>query len=238
MSDPVIKLENVSSGYGDLKVLDDISFSLHQGSVIGIIGPNGHGKTTLLNTISGFVKVFKGDIRLDGQRMNRRQPHQIVANGIVHVPQGDLIFPEFTIAENLHIGGYLEASSEARTQALERVFSIFPKLALRYNQLASTLSGGERRMLALGRGLMTPRRALMIDEPSLGLAPIIIDQLYSVLHELKRQGQTILIVEENPDRVIDFADEILLIDNGSVAWRGNSEALKNMDGILETYLGV
>lgn len=238
VSDVVLDIDGISAGYGHFTVLRDVSMTVRQGVVVGIIGPNGHGKSTLINAISGFVRVTRGQIRLDGNRIDGLPPHQLVARGVVQIPQGDVIFPELTIAENLHVGAYLVRSADARGGRLDEVFSIFPKLEERRDQIASTLSGGERRMLAIGRGLMAKNRILMIDEPSLGLAPIVIDQIYGVLRDLKSAGGTIILVEENPGRVVDFADELFLIDNGSVVWSGLPHEIEHMDGILETYLGA
>lgn len=238
MSETVLEIDGISAGYGDLTVLRDISIAVKGGTVAGIIGPNGHGKTTLINAISGFVRTAHGQIRLDGKRIDHLTPHKIVAKGVVQIPQGDFIFPDLTVAENLYIGGYLEPTAEVRGSRLDHVFSIFPKLADRRHQIASTLSGGERRMLAIGRGLMVKNRILLIDEPSLGLAPIVIDQIYEVLRSLKKAGNTIILVEENPGRIDDFADELFLIDNGSVVWSGSPREAERMDSMLETYLGV
>jgi branched-chain amino acid transport system ATP-binding protein len=234
----VLTVDRVSAGYGAVTVLRDISFTIGRGGVVGVIGPNGHGKSTLVNAISGFVGLSRGRISLDGERIDGLPAHRIVERGIVQIPQGDLIFPDLTILDNLRVGGHLELSADTRRAALDEIFSILPKLADRRHQVASTLSGGERRMLAIGRGLMTKSRVLMIDEPSLGLAPIVIDQIYQVLFDLKNGGRTILLVEENPDRVIDFADHVLLIDNGAIGWSGAPEDMQRLDGMLETYLGV
>lgn len=238
MPETILDIDGISAGYGDFTVLRDISIKVGQGTVAGIIGPNGHGKTTLINAISGFVRVTRGQIRLDGSRIDGLPPHKMVARGVVQIPQGDFIFPDLTIAENLHVGAYLEPSAEARGSRLDHVFSIFPKLAERHGQTASSLSGGERRMLAIGRGLMAKSRILLIDEPSLGLAPIVIDQIYEVLRGLKNAGSTILLVEENPGRIADFADELFLIDNGSIVWSGSPGEMERMDSMIETYLGV
>lgn len=234
---PLLEIQGLTSGYGKSVVLRDISITVAEGEVVGIIGPNGHGKSTFLNTISGFVKASSGSIRLRGQPTVGRAPELIVSSGIVQIPQGDQVFPELTVKENLLIGGYLVATNELRQELLNEVHRIFPKLEERQDQLASTLSGGERRMLAIGRGMMVRSDILMIDEPSLGLAPIVIDQIYDVLRLLKNQGRTIIVVEENPSRVEEFADSIYLIDNGLVVWSGTPGELRGSDDILETYLG-
>lgn len=237
MAEQLLQISDVNSGYGKSIVLRGVTMDIAKGEVVGIIGPNGHGKTTLLNTISGFVEAKSGTIMHAGHRLNGLRPERIVQRGIVQIPQGDLVFPEMTILENLLIGGYLEPSQDRRERKLDEVFAIFPKLKERAHQVACTLSGGERRMLAIGRGLMTRSDILMIDEPSLGLAPIIIDQIYEVLIELKRQGRTIILVEENPSRIETFADNVHLIDNGAAVWSGTAEELRTSDNALETYLG-
>lgn len=235
---PLLDITRVSAGYGSLTVLRDVSIGIRPGTVVGIIGPNGHGKTTLMNAISGFVRLSKGNIRLDGQRIDGLPPHRIAAGGIAHIPQGDLVFPDLTVSENLSMGAYLERSADRRRERLDYVYSIFPKLEQRSNQCASSLSGGERRMLAIGRGLMGDSRLLLVDEPSLGLAPIIIEQIYAALRELKKSGRTILIVEENPARFTDLADEVHLLDNGTVVWRGHPSELEHNEALLQTYLGA
>ncbi|WP_210211122.1 ABC transporter ATP-binding protein [Borborobacter arsenicus] len=184
---PLLDITRVSAGYGSFTVLRDVSISIRPGTVFGIIGPNGHGKTTLMNAISGFVRLSKGSIRLGGQRIDGLPPHRIAASGVAHIPQGDLVFPDLSVFENLSMGAYLERSAARQRERLDYVYSIFPKLGQRSNQCASSLSGGERRMLAIGRGLMGDSRLLLVDEPSLGLAPIIIEQIYEVLRVLKKK---------------------------------------------------
>lgn len=236
MPEPLLELEDVTAGYGGSVVLRGISMSVHAGEVVGIIGPNGHGKTTLLKTISGLVRARSGAITLDGRSIAKSPPDRIVSSGLVQIPQGDLVFPDMTVEDNLLTGAYL-LPSDRRPAQLESAYAMFPKLRDRRGQLASTLSGGERRMLAIGRGLMTDSRILMIDEPSLGLAPIVIDQIYAALERLKDQGRTIVLVEENPSRVEDFASLIHLVDSGVFVWTGTAADLKRSESILETYLG-
>lgn len=235
---PMLDIAQISAGYGSVTVLRDVSISIRPGTVVGIIGPNGHGKTTLMNVISGFVKLSRGRIHLDGERIDGLPPHKVAVAGVAHIPQGDLVFPDLSVFENLSMGAYLDPSAQRRRERLEYVYSIFPKLAQRSTQCASSLSGGERRMLAIGRGLMGDSRLLLVDEPSLGLAPIIIEQIYEVLRELKKSGRTILVVEENPARFADLADEVHLLDNGAVVWRGRPSDLEHNDALLDTYLGA
>lgn len=237
MGSELLGLDRVYAGYHGRAVVRDISLTVSEGSVIAIIGPNGHGKTTLLRCISGLVPLLGGEIRFDGVPIQGLDADRIVARGIVHIPQGDQIFPDMTVRDNLLVGAYLPAAQAEAEKRLEEVHEIFPRLAERRNQIASTLSGGERRMLSIGRGLMTGGRIWMIDEPSLGLAPIVSHQIYQVIAGFKEQGRTILIVEENASRVIELADQIYLLDHGEFVWQGAPSALAMHGEIVETYLG-
>lgn len=237
MAEPLLRAENITAGYHGQSVLQDVSFSVESGGVVTIIGPNGHGKTTLLRTISGLVRPTKGEIWFDGQSLRGLKVHSIVQLGIVHVPQGDLIFPDMTVRDNLLMGAYLPAANAEASKRLQEIFQLLPVLEERQGQIARTLSGGERRMLSIGRGLMTGGRILMLDEPSLGLAPIVRDQIYSVIVNLKEEGHTILLVEENVSRVSDFSDTIYLLDSGRFVWEGAPDNLRLHQEILETYLG-
>jgi len=203
-----------------------------------IIGPNGHGKTTLLRAISGLVPLRGGNMMFDGRDIAGRRADEIVAAGIVHVPQGDMLFPEMTVLENLQMGAYLPAAAAESVRRLEEVFTLLPKLRDRRGQIASTLSGGERRMVGIGRGLMAGGRLLMLDEPSLGLAPIVIDQIYDVVDQLARSGRAVLVVEENAARVADKAVMMALLDNGRLVWTGAGSELMARPEILATYLGA
>ena len=234
----LLTIEQLTAGYGSQNVLHGVSLDVAEGGLTAIIGPNGHGKTTLLRAISGLVNLRAGRIALSGKSLGGLRPDEIVAAGIVHVPQGDMLFPEMTVLENLLMGAYLPAASAEAPRRLERVFSLLPKLKDRRNQVASTLSGGERRMVGIGRGLMAGGRLLMLDEPSLGLAPIVIDQIYDVVAELAAAGQSILVVEENAARVADKAALIALLDNGELVWSGAGAELMARPEILETYLGA
>ncbi len=231
-----LELDGLTAGYHGQPVLRDLSLHVDDGGAVGIIGPNGHGKTTLLRAISSLIPIMGGDIRLDGTSIKGLRADKVVQRGVVHIPQGDLIFTDLTVLKNLTMGAYLAPKSEIG-QRLKGVFEIFPRLEERQSQTASTLSGGERRMLALGRGLMSAGRIMLIDEPSLGLAPIVVDQIYDVIRDLKAEGRTILIVEENISRIVDFADYVYLVDHGEFVWEGEPDELMRHEKILETYLG-
>ena len=237
MAEPLLRVENITAGYHGQHVLRDVTLSVESGDVVTIIGPNGHGKTTLLRTISGLVRPTQGEIWLDGKSLRGLKVSSIVELGIVHVPQGDLIFPDMTVRDNLLMGAYLPAANAEAGKRLQEIFELLPVLEERQGQVARTLSGGERRMLGIGRGLMTGGRILMLDEPSLGLAPIVMDQVYSVIVNLKEEGHTILLVEENISRVSEFSDTIYLLDSGRFVWEGAPDDLRLHQEVLETYLG-
>jgi len=233
----LLELQSVSAGYGFHLVIRDVSLTVENGQLVALIGPNGHGKTTLLRVISGLIKPQRGVINFAGHRIDHLRPDEIVEAGIVHVPQGDLLFPDMTVLENLRMGAYPRNAAKQEPQRLEEVFALLPKLKERRHQLASTLSGGERRMASIGRGLMAGGRILILDEPSLGLAPIVIEQIYEVIRRLRQSGRSILIVEENVTRIAEIADVLHLLDNGQFVWSGRSSELLSRPELLLTYFG-
>ena len=237
MADALLSIQGVFAGYEGQSVLNDISFDVPEGSLITLLGPNGHGKTTVLRCISGLVKPTKGQIEFDGKRIDGMEAERIVARGVVMIPQGDMLFPEMSVYDNLRMGAYLKQANAAFEQNVEEIYTLLPRLKERTSQMARTLSGGERRMLAIGRGLLAGGRILMLDEPSLGLAPIVIDQIYEIIKDLKAQGRTILLVEENASRIIDLAERIHLVDTGTIVWDGGGKELQSNPQVLETYLG-
>ncbi len=234
---PLLAIENLSAGYRGLNVLEGVSLEVEAGQFIAVVGPNGHGKTTLLRTISGLLPATSGSIVVNGRDITRSRADQIVAAGIVHVPQGDLLFPDMSVKENLLMGAYLPEAAHQSARRLEEVYQLLPKLRERQSQIASTLSGGERRMTGIGRGLMSGGKILMLDEPSLGLAPIVIDQIYELIDSLKNSGRTIVLVEENAARIFDRADRVYLLDNGRFVWSGSGADLMRRPEVLQTYLG-
>lgn len=233
-----LKVTDIVGGYGNQPVLHGLSLDVDPGTLVSVIGPNGHGKTTLLRAISGQVHLRSGHVFLNGVDLSGRTVDAITAAGIAHVPQGDLLFAGMTVYENLLMGAYLVRDRTLLQSRLDQVFALLPKLAERRNQITDSLSGGERRMVGIGRGLMTGGQVLMLDEPSLGLAPIVIDTIYELVEKLKADGRSILLVEESPERVVDFADRIYLLDNGEINWSGTAAELSANDELLSTYLGV
>ncbi|WP_323019021.1 ABC transporter ATP-binding protein [Pararhodobacter sp.] len=231
-------ISHLTAGYGHQSVLHDLSLRVEAGGLTALIGPNGHGKTTLLRAISGLIPAKSGEIRLGAERISGLGAEAVVARGIVHVPQGDLLFPDMTVLENLRMGAFLPAAARQERTVLDEVYALLPKLRDRGNQVARTLSGGERRMVGIGRGLMACGRVLMLDEPSLGLAPIVIEQIYEVIAGLRSAGRTILLVEENALRAAAIADQVHLLDHGTLAWSGTGTELSSRPELLETYLGV
>ena len=236
---PLLEVKDCHAGYGTGSILNGIDLTVAQGELIGIVGPNGHGKTTLLRAISGLLPRTQGSIALNGRSILGLAPEKIARMGLAHVPQGDLVYKNMTILENLLVGGYSNRS-DARSQAqLDKVLALFPKLEQRAEQIASSLSGGERRMLGIGRGLMMADcRLLVLDEPSLGLARVVIDQIYAAIDELRATGMTIVVVEENIARVANHADRLHLMDGGHFVWSGVPAEMHENRKIIDTYLGA
>jgi len=233
----MLTVTDLHSGYGDAEVLHSISLTVNEGEAVIVLGPNGHGKTTLLRTISGLIRPTGGQIKLNDKVISGLRASDIVAEGVVHIPQGDLIFPEMTVMENLLMGAYRSDAWRERKRKSDRVFDIFPVLGERKSQLARSLSGGERRMLAVGRGLMGKAEILMIDEPSLGLAPLIIENLYKTIQEINKNGLTILLVDENADHVERLANRVYLLESGMLIREGPAEEMLRDETLLATYLG-
>jgi len=207
------------------------------GETVVVLGPNGHGKTTLLRTVSGLIRPMAGTVEFDGQVISGMRASEIVAAGVIHIPQGDLPFPELTVMENLLMGAYRAEAWRERKQKLEQVFGLFPVLGERTNQLARSLSGGERRMLALGRGLMSKAKILMIDEPSLGLAPYLIEDVYEKIRDIGKTEMSILLVDENADHLEDLADRVYLLESGSFVKEGPLDEMLQDEALLAAYLG-
>lgn len=233
----MLKVTDLEAGYGGSQVLHALSLHVGDGETVVVLGPNGHGKSTLLRAISGLIRPSAGRVEFDGVDLTRLPTEQIVGSGVVHIPQGDLPFPEMTVLENLLVGAYRPGAWSERAERIEKVFHLFPALAERKRQLARSLSGGERRMLALGRGLMSKARLLMIDEPSLGLAPLVTEQVYETIDEIKRSGLAILLVDENAEHVAGLADRMYLLEAGVLVREGAAADLLRDEALLAAYLG-
>lgn len=233
----MLEVKGLVAGYGGGEVLHEIDLVVNEGEGVVVLGPNGHGKTTLLRAITGLMAPRAGQVLLDGKDITHWRAHSIAAAGLVHIPQGDLLFPEMTVTENLLMGAYYGPTWSERGARLERVYALFPWLRERGSQLARTLSGGERRMLALGRGLMSKARLLLIDEPSLGLAPLITQQIYASIHKVKESGLSLLIADENANHVAGLADRVYLLETGSLVRQGPADEMLQDKALLESYLG-
>ena len=234
----MLQLENISSNYGEFEALRDITFEIGEGELVSIIGSNGAGKSTTLNVISGIVKKKTGNISFMGKNIEDLQPKDIVNCGIVQVPEGRKLFAYLTVKENLLLGAFNHRARKQTETNIKKVYDFFPRLRERENQLAGTLSGGEQQMVAIGRGLMAEPSILMLDEPSLGLAPIIVQQVFETIETIKRQGITILLVEQNVFRACKISDRVYVIENGKIVMSGLGEKLIEEPYIKEAFLGM
>jgi branched-chain amino acid transport system ATP-binding protein len=230
-------LDAVDAGYGPLSVLHGVSLRVESGQIVSLIGGNGVGKTTTLRTIAGVVRPTAGTIEFDGTSLIGLAPHDVVRAGVLQVPEGRELFPELTVQENLHMGGYTRSKAE-RAETVEDVFELFPILAERRKQLAGTMSGGQQQMLAIGRALMGRPRLLMLDEPSLGLAPKIVSQVFEVVLDIKQRGITVLLVEQNAGRALEISDHAFVLESGHVALDGPGVSLLADDRVKQAYLGM
>lgn len=235
----ILDVRGLSAGYGDSIVVRDLDLSVDAGMTVVMIGPNGHGKTTFLRAVSGLIKPARGEVWLAGERVDGRNAEYIAGLGLVHVMQGDGLFADMTVEENLLMGAFPTTSWRARHSAFARVCALFPQISERRSQRARTLSGGERRLVALGRGLMRKARILLIDEPSLGLAPVMIDTVYGAIREIReRLDTTILLVEENFTHIGGVADVVHVMEMGGIVRSGSLEELSSDRTVVETYLGT
>jgi branched-chain amino acid transport system ATP-binding protein len=234
----VLTLSEVSASYGAVPAVNAISLTVGESEAVGLLGANGAGKSTTLRAISGLVRLTAGSITFLGQNIAALPPHKIAALGIAHVPEGRQVFPELTVTENLEIGAYIPSAKAERSRTMERVFTIFPVLAERRRQLAGTMSGGEQQMLAVGRGLMLKPRLLMLDEPSLGLAPVVTDATFEKIQEIHAMGTALLLVEQNVSRALTLVQRAYVLEGGRVIMHGNSAELANNKQVQAAYLGM
>jgi branched-chain amino acid transport system ATP-binding protein len=234
----LLELSGIDVAYGDLPALRSVDLVVEAGETLAVVGANGAGKTTMLRTISGLMRPRRGTVRFDGERIDRLPCHRVVERGIVHVPEGRKIFPSLAVRENLELGSYVRAAKARRADSLERVFMLFPLLRERMSQAAGTLSGGEQQMLAIGRALMTLPRLLMLDEPSLGLAPLIVKEIFHIIGEINRAGTTVLLVEQNTRQALALSGRGYVLENGRVALVGSGEELLGNEYVRRAYLGL
>jgi branched-chain amino acid transport system ATP-binding protein len=233
----MLRLEGVEAGYGDVTAVRGVSLDVRAREIVALIGSNGAGKTTTLRAISGLLPLRQGQVELDGRRISGLGPTAVVAAGIAHVPEGRQLFPTMTVQENLELGARTAEGRGRRAETLARTFELFPRLAERTRQLAGTLSGGEQQMVAIGRALMARPRLLMLDEPSLGLAPVVVNAIFANLAAINREGLTILLVEQNVLRALRLSHRAYVLDNGTITLTGPSATLLTDERIRRAYLG-
>lgn len=234
----MLEIQALDVAYGEVPALQGVTFQVNEGESVAVLGANGAGKSTLLRTISGLLRPRRGSVLLDGVRLDQLPPYEIAGLGIAHVPEGRRVLPEMTVEENLELGAYLPKPKASRKETLARIYELFPRLAERRRQQAGTLSGGEQQMLAVGRGLMLLPRILMLDEPSLGLAPIVVDLTFEKIAEIRRQGIAILLVEQNVQRALSLADRGYVLEGGRIVLQGPSQTLLDDPHVKVAYLGL
>ena len=234
----MLKVSEIDAYYGDMQALRNVSIDVNQGEIVAVIGSNGAGKSTLLKTVSGMLRPRTGSISLDGNEISRAPTSKIVENGISHVPEGRQIFPTMTVLENLEMGAQFPRTKKVQRETLEQVFTYFPRLKERLEQKAGTLSGGEQQMLAMGRGLMSLPALMMLDEPSLGLAPVLVSTIFEIIEKINKQGTSILLIEQNVFHSLKISDRSYVLENGEIALSGAGQELLENPHIRKTYLGL
>ena len=234
---PLLEIENVHTYYGQIHALKGVSLTVEKGEIVTLIGANGAGKSTLLKTTSGLLRPSQGSILLDGEDLTQFPPHEIVAKGVVQVPEGRRVFGRLTVTENLEMGAFAISDQKLIKENLDRVFNLFPRLKERCRQVSGTLSGGEQQMLAMGRALMANPRVLLLDEPSMGLAPVLVDGIFDTIRQLHAEGTTILLVEQNARMALQVAERGYVLQSGAVVLSDQSENLRQNETVREAYLG-
>ncbi|RSK19069.1 High-affinity branched-chain amino acid transport ATP-binding protein LivF [Streptococcus oralis] len=233
----MLKVENLSVHYGMIQAVRDVSFEVNEGEVVSLIGANGAGKTTILRTLSGLVRPSAGKIEFLGKEIQKFPAQKIVAGGLSQVPEGRHVFPGLTVMENLEMGAFLKKNREENQANLKKVFSRFPRLEERKNQDAATLSGGEQQMLAMGRALMSTPKLLLLDEPSMGLAPIFIQEIFDIIQDIQKQGTTVLLIEQNANKALAISDRGYVLETGKIVLSGTGKELAASDEVRKAYLG-
>lgn len=233
----MLKVTDLEVCYGVIRAIKGISFEVNKGEVVALIGANGAGKTTILHTITGLIPSKAGKIEYEGKDITKLPGHKIVALGMAHVPEGRRVFSELTVLENLKLGAYTRKDKAEISQTLQMVYQRFPRLEERKNQLAGTLSGGEQQMLAMGRALMSHPKIILMDEPSMGLSPILVNEIFDIIRSVNEAGTTVLLVEQNAKKALAIADRAYVLETGKIVTSGNADALMNDDSIKKAYLG-
>ena len=236
MSETLLKVDDINVYYGAIHAIKGISFEVNEGEIVTLIGANGAGKSTTLKTISGILHSRGGDILFDGNDISHIPPHKLISMGIAHVPEGRRIFQQLTVKENLEMGAYTRPSSEVK-DSLENVYNRFPRLRERQKQVAGTLSGGEQQMLAMGRALMSRPKLMMLDEPSMGLSPLLVQQIFDIIKEMNKAGTTILLVEQNAKMALSIADRAYVLETGKIVMEGDAKSLLSDASVKKAYLG-
>ncbi len=234
----MLELKRVNTFYGKIQALWDVSFDIREREIVALVGANGAGKTTLLNTLSGLLRASSGSVALFGRPIEREAPASIVEAGISQVPQGGRLFPDMSVLENLEMGAYPLQAWKCRRETLQTVYHIFPRLKERMKQVVRTLSGGEKQMVAIGRGLMSTPKLCMFDEPSYGLAPKAVQEIFQVIRLLPERGITVLLIEQNVKQALEMADRAYVMENGRIVLQGNSRDLIENDHVKKSYLGM
>lgn len=233
----MLEVKDIEVYYGMIQAIKGVSFHVEEGEVIALIGANGAGKTTILHTVSGLLAPKKGSILFEGQELTKTPGHKIVSMGMAHVPEGRRVFAQLTVLQNLKMGAYTRKDKDEIEETLKTVFKHFPRLEERQNQLAGTLSGGEQQMLAMGRALMSHPKIILMDEPSMGLSPIFVNEIFNIIQEVSKAGTTVLLVEQNAKKALSIADRAYVLETGNIVLEGNASDLLNDDSIKKAYLG-
>lgn len=233
----MLKVENIDVYYDKIHAIKDVSFTVKQGEVVTLIGANGAGKTTILKTISKILEPTRGVVLFEGEPLSKLLPHQLVYLGMAHVPEGRRVFAQMTVKENLEMGAYIRKDKASMKSDYDQIFSYFPRLKERMNQPSGTLSGGEQQMLAIGRALMSKPKLLLLDEPSMGLAPLLVKEIFNIVQTIKKQGTTILLVEQNANQALQVADRAYVLETGKIIKSGNAAELLEDDSVKRAYLG-
>lgn len=233
----MLEIKNIQVYYGMIQAIKDVSFEVNEGEVIALIGANGAGKTTILHTITGLLAPKSGAVVFEGKDITKVPGHKIVSMGMAHVPEGRRVFANLTVLQNLKLGAYTRKDKQEIAETLEMIYKHFPRLEERKNQVAGTLSGGEQQMLAMGRALMSHPKIILMDEPSMGLSPIFVNEIFDIIKEVSKSGTTVLLVEQNAKKALSIADRAYVLETGKIVLEGNADDLMNDDSVKKAYLG-